>query len=282
MKKTHLDFTPVQYSGQLSQDEFDSIPKNTHYIFNIESENSIFPIPGLIYLEAESEFLTVLFNGAVDRDKSDHLTFQRWSWIKKIRTNVLILPDPTLTRGNFALGWGAGLPSEWPILRMSETINNFVNKIGISNENVALYGSSAGGFQAFLCGMMLENVKVIMENPQTNVFRYYERHVDALTNECFPDISQDGILEKFGERFCLIQAIKKYGRSPFFIYVQNKNDVFHQNRHYTPFKKGLIELGIEENSFQVNIIDGEKTHSPGGIDQLVGILKEVFRENYQI
>ena len=132
---------------------------------------------------------------------------------------------------------------------------------------------------AFKLWLMLENVKVIMENPQTNVFRYYKRHVDALTNECFPDISQDEILKEMGERFCLIQAIEKFERSPFFIYVQNKNDVFHYKNHYKPFKMGLMDLGIGENSYDINIIHGEKTHNPGNVEQLNGFLKLAFDKN---
>ena len=116
MGKTHLNFTPVNYSDQLSKIEIDEIQENTYHVFEIEKNNLILPIPGLLYLEKKSEFLTVLFNGALNREKTGYLTFQRWSWIERIGTNVLIFP-PTLTGG---LDWGTGISSSgrsWPCLR---------------------------------------------------------------------------------------------------------------------------------------------------------------------
>ena len=73
--------------------------------FKVENSNSSI-FCGMVKIEDNSDNLLVLFNGAVDREKHDYETYQRWSWIEQIPHNVLIIPDITLAQGKFALGWG--------------------------------------------------------------------------------------------------------------------------------------------------------------------------------
>ena len=287
MRKSLKEVVMIEFNEQLTERDIINIPREQLYMFNIKNNSSVFPIPGLIYLKKDSKFLTVLFNGAVNREKTDYLTFQRWSWVENIGTNVLILPDSTLNMGNFPLGWGVGNPSEWPIKSMVETINNFIEKINLSEKNTLLYGSSAGGFQAFLCGLLMEEVNVVMENPQTNVFEYYRKHVDVLLGKCYPNMKEKDIMNNFGERFSLMSAIEKYDKLPFFIYIQNINDKFHHSNHYLPFISKLNKLKNKEknNSFMtsaINLIEieGEETHDPRGLDQLINIIKGIFGTDY--
>ena len=118
MGKSLKDVVMIEFNEQLTERDINNIPSEQLYMFNIKNNISVFPIPGLIYLKKDSKCFTVLFNGAVNREKTDYLAFQRWSWIEEIETNVLILPDSTLKNGSFALGWGTGVPSEWYIESM--------------------------------------------------------------------------------------------------------------------------------------------------------------------
>ena len=60
--------------------------------------------------------MIVLFNGAVDRKKSDLPVFQRRTWIDDIDANVLILDDPTLQMDDeMSVGWYIGSKNENPV-----------------------------------------------------------------------------------------------------------------------------------------------------------------------
>jgi hypothetical protein len=276
IKRSIGDISAIKYDDYFTEKDFEGIPSEELYIFNINKKNKRIPICGLIYLMKESEKLTVLFNGAVNRKKRDSMTFQRNTWIERIGTNVLILPDMTLSQGDFALGWGTGIAEEWYIESMSSLINNLIEHMKLKSKNIVLYGSSAGGFQAFLCGLMVSNVKVIMENPQTDVFRYYESHVNALVDACHDGNNEMQLKERYGERFSLIRAVKKYKRFPNLFYHQNKNDKKHYVQHYLPFIDSLTNLGIEKNNFIFEVIEGDDTHNPGGINHLLSLVKRFF------
>ena len=231
---------------------------------------------GLVKIEEASDNLLVLFNGAVDRKKHDYETYQRWSWIVNIPHNVLIIPDTTLAQGNFALGWGVGHPDSWFMATTSDFLKNFLHHMSLDAKKTILYGSSAGGFQAFQCGILLQEALVIMENPQTNVFKYYKKQYMPLEKETTFWDTESVILTKYGERFDLIKSIKSSRFVPKTIYLQNVNDHFHYSNHLIPFKKNL-ELSDHDNTvIEYRLIEGGNTHSPGGFESFYSVIEDAF------
>ena len=243
--------------------------------FKVENSNpTIFC--GLVKIENTSDNLLVLFNGAVDRDKHDHETYQRWSWIENIPCNVVIIPDITLAQGKFALGWGVGRPDAWFMASVSDFLKSFVQHLSLDVKKTILYGSSAGGFQAFQCGILLQEALVIMENPQTNVFNYYKQHYMPLVTDTNFGDSESEIAIKYGKRFDLIQSINFSRFLPKTIYLQNVNDRFHYTKHLIPFKKSLELSNHDSTVIEYRLIEGENTHSPGGFDSFYSVMKDAF------
>ena len=270
------DITSLEFSdfGELYSWISDNRSVNV-FRFKVENSNATI-FCGMVKIEDTSDNVLVLFNGAVDREKHDYETYQRWSWIENIPHNVLIIPDLTLTQGKFALGWGVGRPDAWFIADVSDFLKTFLQHLSLNVKNTILYGSSAGGFQAFQCGILLQEALVIMENPQTNVFNYYKKHyMPLVTNSEFGD-SESVIAIKYGRRFDLIQSINFSKVLPKTIYLQNVNDHFHYSKHLIPFKKSLDLSDHDSTLVEYRLIEGENTHSPGGFDSFYPVLKNAF------
>jgi predicted rRNA methylase YqxC with S4 and FtsJ domains len=57
-----------------------------------------------------------------------------------------------------------------------------ISQLKIPEYNVLFYGSSAGGFMSLMLAGMFDNSIAVVNNPQTVVHNYYQRHVLIL---CF-------------------------------------------------------------------------------------------------
>ena len=234
------------------------------------------PLSGMLKLEENSNQLVVFFNGAVNREKYTFEAYQRWSWMVKLPYNILILADGTLSEGEFSLGWGVGRPDSWFIENAGSFLQNFMKKRGFDELQTILYGSSAGGFQAFHCAMQMKGCTVIMENPQTNVFRYYDHHVSPLLESIHFGTNEEQIMAKYGIRFDLIEGVRHSGFVPRTVYVQNVNDSFHYEKHLKPFRQGIDEMKLGLARIEYELYEGEKTHSPQGFSFLDSLLKRTY------
>lgn len=243
--------------------------------FEITEEN-ILPFCGMFRRLKTSKNLLVLFNGAVNREKHNYESYQRWSWIEDLPYNVLILPDNTLAQGVFSLGWGLGSPNSWFVEVAVKFIQSLSDLINVNLEETVLYGSSAGGFQAFQCGIQLKKTTVVMENPQTDVFRYYEHHYMPMVNSTSFGDSVEEISSKFGLRVSLMNSISHHNFIPRTIYIQNLNDFFHEKNHLSPFRAYLEQSHLDSTMIQFVLSKGEQTHSPGGFDKFLSIMIDAF------
>jgi hypothetical protein len=243
--------------------------------FEISGEDAL-PMCGMIRLMKANNKLLVLFNGAVNREKHGFESYQRWSWIANLPYNVLILPDNTLSQGEFPLGWGIGSPESWFIESAAEFINQLADTISIELENTVLYGSSAGGFQAFQCGIQLKKPTVIMENPQTDIFRYYEQHYMPLVIATSFGSTVEEVSTRFPTRVNLMKSLDYYGHIPATYYIQNLNDFFHKENHLTPFINHLNRSGVDQSMVDFILFNGEKTHSPRGFEEFFSLVARIY------
>ena len=234
------------------------------------------PLSGMLKIEEDSNQLVVFFNGAVNREKYTFEAYQRWSWMVKLPYNVLILADGTLSEGEFSLGWGVGRPDSWFIETAGSFLQDFMKKSGFEESQTILYGSSAGGFQAFQCAIQMKECTVIMENPQTNVFRYYDHHVSPLLNSIHFGPDEDQIMAEYGIRFDLLESAKHSEFVPRTLYVQNINDSFHYKNHLKPFQTGIDEMKYGLDRIEYDLYEGENTHSPQGFSFLDSLLKRTY------
>ncbi len=58
--------------------------------------------------------------------------------------------------------------------------------MSIQNENTLFMGSSGGGFTSFMLATLLKGSKVFVNNPQTNITKYFKSPVKQLYNTIYP------------------------------------------------------------------------------------------------
>lgn len=224
-----------------------------------------------------SKKLVVCFQGAVNRKKVTPPVFHRWSWSELIQSNVLVVNDPMLYRNSdLKIGWYIGGHNFDYIRKYGELIKSFCEARDIELSNIVFYGSSAGGFAAMAISSYIKNGFVIVNNPQTNILRYYKSHVRDLLDVGFEGISIDEAEKKLAVKFDLISRFEKYKYIPRILYLQNINDVFHYKQHFMPFISRLLargkELGVEVKLYS----DKESGHSPIGKAESLMIINEVL------
>lgn len=142
--------------------------------FGVEINGVLFPV--FIHINSnEPERLTVLYNGAVSRDRAeDGIVFQRSSWKDEIPSSVVSFADPTLVLNEgMSIGWGQADG----VLFAPE---QYVNILQVLRESLHLpsakstlhFGSSAGGFQALATAAFDQGSRVLCNNPQTDFSQY--------------------------------------------------------------------------------------------------------------
>jgi hypothetical protein len=225
-----------------------------------------------------SEKAIILGSGAYDSTKLVPPIFQRHKWIKHFKDNVIFYNDPTLYLGKINIGWGQGTPKEFYLEKIADILKLLLEKLNISQNKTLLYGSSAGGFMSLMLGGYLMESNVLVNNPQTIVWNYYENHINAMFNVAYPGISRDDIKKQYNERLNILDFYKKIKYVPNITYLQNiasKRDLTH---HLFPFIEGLEEF--EDGYFKNNIelilySDKELGHSPLKLEDS---LKYIYRE----
>lgn len=131
----------------------------------------------------------------------DRPYFERQSWVKDIKHNVLFYNDPTLYDFEEANGgWGIGTPENWHLENISEIIKKLADKIFDYNEmtipqygNLFFYGGSMGGFMSIALSVLIKNSTSIADAPQFNLFNWW--YWDSLKNVCFNGLSDEEIMQ---------------------------------------------------------------------------------------
>ncbi|MEN2385670.1 hypothetical protein [Comamonas sp. A7-5] len=222
-------------------------------------------------IDKESDNLFVFFNGAADRSKA-YPHFQRISWASEFPGNCLYISDPLLEQNeNISIGWYAGGRG----YDVESAVDALILDVLRSRKLKKLFswGSSAGGYASLRLAGRMENVTAVAINPQTDILKYHERHVNEYFQVAFPGEGGKGvaILEN-GENFnCLRPPVAS---SEYFL-IQNVKDFFHYKNHYLPF----LDLSREKNfssQFKTWIYEDSAGHGPERKEMVSEILKELL------
>jgi hypothetical protein len=154
------------------------------------------------HLKKDAPYLYAWGQGAVDREKLDPPIFQRWSWAAECPYSVLIHSDATLYLGKINIGWCLGTTAQYYLPYYQEALLAFLRVTALPPQRLLLYGSSAGGFTALMLGGLIPEATVIVNNPQTDVTRYSDRHVGPLLQTCFGGMEFAEARALFPTRFC--------------------------------------------------------------------------------
>lgn len=142
--------------------------------FGVTIEDILFPV-FLSISESNSSRLTVLYNGAVNRERSeDGVVFQRSSWKDEIPSSIVSFADPTLVlHDGMNIGWGQIDGQLFAPEQYKRILDQLRDTLPLPNGFQTLhYGSSAGGFQALATAGFDRGSRVLCNNPQTDFSQY--------------------------------------------------------------------------------------------------------------
>lgn len=247
---------------------FDLLPGKHTYAYVVNGVQLFF----FANIKSNSDKLTVMLPGAVNRNKTIY-NFQRFSWSDEIDGSVIIFLDPTVSLENeITIGWFQGDKDFYAMPILEGFIKNLIVDNDFKEENLTLFGSSAGGFSCLKLANAFLNSIIKVINPQTIVYNYSENEVNKLISWIFP-YTKGGLTKEQKERLRVILDLKS--RTQPIFYYQNRHDGHHLHKHLKPLLDTIssdlycIMRQDEISTSMLNIIyynDAEKGHSPPSKD----------------
>lgn len=237
------------------------------------------------HIKKTTKKLTIMLPGAVNRSKNIS-NFQRHSWSNQIDGSVISFLDPTVSNQNdITIGWFQGDKDIYAIPVLIDFIKTVLNTNDIVEEDVTLFGSSAGGFSALKIADSFPNSRVVVINPQTRVYNYFIKDYSKLVKWIFPELTPEQVKESHYERLKVTINVNK--RLQPIEYYQNTEDAHHIKSHLKPLLDDLSEKSYElivglNQSFTTNKMfklvyysDSESGHNPLGKPETVHVLNQL-------
>ncbi|MED4018981.1 glycosyl transferase family 2 [Sutcliffiella cohnii] len=205
--------------------------------------------------------------------------FQRHKWIKHFSENLIYYNDPTLYLGPINIGWGFGYKERHYLSEIGVILKALLKKMNVKEEKALLYGSSAGGFMSLMLAGYFKNAKVLVNNPQTIVWNYYDKHVNAMFKYGYPELSREEIINKYTKRLSILEFYKSINYIPPIYYLQNATSIRDIEAHLNPFLLGLSQFNDESIQTPIKVelySDKELGHSPLRITESLTYINNVI------
>lgn len=250
-------------------------PKDELVYLIVEYEN--FDYEFLLKDLEQSDKLTVLGSGAFNKEKGYDRTgpwFNRWSWT--FDDSALYYHDPTLYLADDIYGpWGLGTPETWYLEKIGIIISRLVEVMGIKNEDILLYGSSAGGFTSLMLSIMIKGSVCLAEVPQFDITTWGS-FWRPLKNASF-DMDDKEFIEKYGNRVSVMKLIQQENYVPNAYILMDCSAEYDFTRQYLPFFKRLnnFTYDIKGNSMKLIIFGKNTGHSALPKDVILSIIRHV-------
>jgi pimeloyl-ACP methyl ester carboxylesterase len=166
---------------------------------------------------------------------------------------------------------------------MRDVLVAFCDRLGIPPQDALLFGASAGGFWAMMTGAEVGSRAVVVDSPQTDLFRYHDTGPrDAMLRACYPEMEAADIQLIYPDRLRVIDRIKLLGKAAQkIVFVENKQDVKHVRTQWNDFFSELDQLPYEcrPEIFHIRydrIGDRGQTHTTMETDATVQLLAKVL------
>jgi hypothetical protein len=236
------------------------------------------PYEYLINRKSKSDKLIVFNNGAVAEGNVTMPVFQRHSWMNILKTSSIFCMDPTLyLNGILKIGWGIGRNDDYYLENSSLILKKIVSKMGITLENAAIYGTSAGGYISIIMGIYLKGAKVVADNAQLDVRNWiFKDALDAAITFCFDNIG-DALCYK--ERFSIADAFELHNYVPkiyMHVNICSKPD---NSTQLLPFLVSAEKMKNIEEYNDIEVIlhyEPEKGHDGINMDDAIKFLYSVL------
>lgn len=187
-----------------------------------------------------ADALFVSLHGAVPLAAPRYPHFRRVESMKNRVSALLCIADPSLALSDdddFRLAWYAG-SAEWdPIAELADIVRKAQEYVGA--RRVMFLGGSGGGFASLRIAPQFPGSMAFVQDPQTDVARYYPSHLDRLFGAIWPGWEKKEAFEKYPERFNLLHLYPRLDPNVFIYYRQSNGDQWHIVNHAKPFEEAV-------------------------------------------
>lgn len=184
--------------------------------------------------------LIISFHGAVDRKTREVPAFVPWFPGVEKHAHQLSVSDPSMSDyDGLSIAWYIGSESFNLQTQLTGILDEFAIILGVSK--TIFFGTSGGGFSALYNNWHSKNrfSMAIVGNPQTNIAKYYEKHIRNYLSACWPSLNSEE--ELFNQFDYDVTSLYQSRFSRTVIYVQSAADEFHLCNHLTPFLTSVAD-----------------------------------------
>lgn len=258
--------------------ELDQYQIQKGYLYVLRVMKKGVPYEYLIHWREDSDQLIVFHNGAVAEGNVSVPVFQRHSWAKQLKTSSIFCMDPTLYLNGFLqIGWGIGKNEDYYLENSSLILKKIIAKMGISLENTAIYGTSAGGYLSILMGIYLRGAKVVADNAQLDVRHWiYKDALDSVLTFAFDNI---GDALQYRERFSIVDAFEKHHYVPKIYLHVNLCSQADNSTQLVPFLQSAETMTSIQNYQPIEVIlhyEPQKGHNGLDMDEATAFLYRIL------
>ncbi|MCK7638231.1 hypothetical protein [Corynebacterium pygosceleis] len=184
-------------------------------------------------LRAQSPFLVVFCQDAINREKLPLPYFFRWKWSHRIPASVMVLNDPTLyVDDELEGGWWIGTESRDYVQDSVDMVMTTMVRLGLGPDDVVFVGMSAGGFSAMQMAAELPGSRAIVDIPRLTLLADGEigKFVKLAVKACFGVDDPTEVDSSLRYRIDVLSRFVRTGNFPEFLVLQNTLD----EKHYKP------------------------------------------------
>lgn len=214
--------------------------------------------------------LVVLFQGAKSSNiNPPYLTNPEFT--SGLDCSTLRISDPGLYLSNeLNLAWYAGSQFQPRFQRLLDVLVNFAIE-STSADQLIFMGGCGGGFAAALAASQIKGSTAIVWNPQTDIERYNEIHVDNYFDQAWG--GDRAIAKEIITTSLLNESILQ---STFnLLYFQSQTDAWHVRDHFEPF---LTYVAGSDLRLDVLKADWGNGHIPPPVELIRSTLKATIEE----
>ncbi|WBU55514.1 hypothetical protein [Paracoccus sediminicola] len=206
-----------------------------------------------------ADTLLIGFHGAIDRKLRKLPVYTDPIPEVENHAHQLMISDPSLELGEeLSMAWYAGDHRFDAQALLGELFREAAEVLGV--RKVIYFGSSGGGFAALYYSWIHPGSLALVGNAQTNLEKYYPRHIARYLESCWPTAKDISALdEKIVTDVCALYAknVPNY-----VIYCQNPTDTFHMFNHCTPFIAGIESAADRKRVVFECTYPGRTGHGP--------------------
>ena len=246
----------------------------------------------IIKFSSKNKNLICMGPGARNRDQVDKNGnvmkppfFVRWSWHEYFDESVIAYADPVMDHmDDIAITWFVGDDEHWPLQDIALIFEKLTANQNILHENILFYGSSGGGFSAFVLGTLIKNSHILVNNPQFFVLNYGKQFVDKLFELLkieFNGLSREEIIEKIAYRIDAIELFKRENYIPPMTYYLNSKSKIDMKLQFPKLTEAYFDLE-NVNPFKIIMYEDpeiERPHNPLPNKDTIDIIK-LFCKNH--